>query len=245
FLQLQNLLLQIPGYRRSKESGRRNAIDKQLNEQKDILKNANTQIQAKQREIDALQKGKNDDVSKRTLDNAKQIESLKSLLNKDFKIHLSSEKSVAGNISIFNSLYQNFLSKVKDKRSFVERDFLEAGKEILRDFDNCPFCMDSNKSIEQIQENVERRLKELKEIQKIDKEIKEAYRDLSTNLWQLSKEFNRLYELITLERTELTPFVNLQNISEKEEILYVQLSLLVNDIELSEHIYSLTQKNIP
>src|SRR5690606_32691251 len=104
---------------------------------------------------------------------------------------------------------------------------------------------DSNKSIEQIQENVERRLKELKEIQKIDKEIKEAYRDLSTNLWQLSKEFNRLYELITLERTELTPFVNLQNISEKEEILYVQLSLLVNDIELSEHIYSLTQKNIP
>lgn len=244
FLQLQNLLLQIVGYRRSKESSRRNAIDKQLNEQKDVLKNTNTQIEAKQREVKELQKGKNNDVSKLALDNAKQIETLKSLLNEDFIIHLSSENPLVENISIFNSLYQNFLSKVKDKRSFVERDFLEAGKEILHDFDNCPFCMDSNKTIEEIQKNVERRLEELKDIQKIDKEIKEAYGNLSTNLWQLSKEFNRLYELITIERNELIPFVNLQDISKKEDILYVQLSPFVNDTKLYEHIYSLTQKTI-
>lgn len=38
FLQLQNLLLQIPGYRRSKESSRKNTIDKQIKEQKDVQK---------------------------------------------------------------------------------------------------------------------------------------------------------------------------------------------------------------
>lgn len=245
FLQLQNLLLQIPGYRRSKESSKRNSTEKQLNEQKDVLKNTNTQIQAKQNEIEELKKVTTDNTSKRELDKVRQIESLKYLLNKDFTIHLYSEVSLTEKISIFNSLYQNFLSKVKDKKSFVERDFLEAGKEILHDFDDCPFCMDSNKSIEEIQKNVERRLEKLKEIQKIDKEIKEVYRDLSTYLWQLLKEFNKLYELITQERTELLPFINLKNIGKKEEILYVQLSPLVNDIELNDHFYSLTQKSIP
>ncbi|WP_419868019.1 hypothetical protein [Chryseobacterium sp. CT-SW4] len=245
FLKLQNLLLQIPGYRRSKESNRRNSTEKQLNEQKDVLKNTNTQIQAKQYEVEELKKITTDNTSKRELDKARQIESLRSILNKDFKIQLSSEKSLIENISIFNSLYQNFLSKVKDKKSFVERDFLETGKEILHDFDNCPFCMDSNRSIEEIQKNVKRRLEELKEIQKIDKEIKEAYRDLSTYLWQLLKEFNKLYELISLERTELLPFINLHNIGKKEELLYVQLSPLVNDTGLNDHIYLLTQKPIP
>lgn len=245
FLQLQNLLLQIPGYRRLKESNRRNSTERLLNEQKDILTNTNTQIQAKQNEVEEIKKVTTDNTSKRELDKVQQIESLRSLLNKDFKIHVSSEKPLAETISIFNSLYQDFLSKVKDKRSLVERDFLEAGKEILHGSNNCPFCMDSNKSIEEIQENVERRLEELKEVQKIDKEIKEAYRDLSTYLWQLSKDFNKLYELITLERTDLLPFINLRNISEKEEMLYIQLSPLVNDTELNDHIYSLTQKSIP
>jgi len=207
FLQLQNLLLQIPGYRRLKESNRRNSTERLLNEQKDILTNTNTQIQAKQNEVEEIKKVTTDNTSKRELDKVQQIESLRSLLNKDFKIHVSSEKPLAETISIFNSLYQDFLSKVKDKRSLVERDFLEAGKEILHGSNNCPFCMDSNKSIEEIQENVERRLEELKEVQKIDKEIKEAYRDLSTYLWQLSKDFNKLYELITLERTDLLPFI--------------------------------------
>ena len=77
----------------------------------------NEEANWKSEEVNELQKGKNDDVSKRTLNNVKQIESLKSLLNKDFKIQLSSEKPLTENISIFNSLYQNFLSKVKDKRS--------------------------------------------------------------------------------------------------------------------------------
>ncbi|MBU7569953.1 MAG: hypothetical protein KAF41_04815 [Flavobacterium sp.] len=245
FLQLQNLLLQIPTYRRSKESARRTALNKQLDEQKDILKNTNDQIQIKQNEVEELKKVTTSNPSKKEVSKVQKIESLRSLLNKDFKIHVSSEKSLTETISAFNSSYQFFLSKVKDKRSFVERDFLEAGKEILHDFENCPFCMDSNKSIEEIQKNVEQRLEELKEIQKIDKEIKEAYRDLSTNLSQLLTEFNRIYELITIERAELIPFVDLSKIGEKEDTLYVQLSPLLNDIELYEHIYSLSQKSIP
>ncbi|HFK5526277.1 TPA: hypothetical protein ACGZ99_000309 [Elizabethkingia anophelis] len=245
FLQLQNLLLQIPSYRRSKESTRRTAVNKQIDEQKDILKNTNDQIQIKQNEVEELKKVTTSNPSKKEVSKAQKIESLRSLLNKDFKIHISSEKPLIETISAFNSSYQFFLSKTKDKKSFVERDFLEAGKEILHDFENCPFCMDSNKSIEEIQQNVEQRLEELKEIQKIDKEIKETYRDLSTNLWQILKEFNKIYELITLERTELIPFVNLSNISEKEDVLYAQLSPLLNDVELYEHIYSLSQKLIP
>lgn len=54
YLQIQNLLLQIPGYRRLKESNRKNSIEKQFNEQKDLLKNANTKLQSKQTEIKEL-----------------------------------------------------------------------------------------------------------------------------------------------------------------------------------------------
>lgn len=245
FLQLQSLLLQIPGYRRSKESNRRNSIERQIDEQKGTLKNITAQIEAKRNEIEELKKESTGDTSQRELSKSRQIELLRSLLNKDFSVHLSSNQSLLERLSNFNNLYLNFLSKVKDRSSIVERDFLEAGNDLLHASNNCPFCLDSNKSIEEIQENVERRLKELKEIQEIDKEIKESYRDLCTYLWQLIKEFRRLYDIVTKERKELMEFSSLQSLSNKEENLYLILSPIVNDTELNDLIYSLTQKSIP
>jgi hypothetical protein len=243
FIQLQKLLLQIPSYRRSKESSRRNAIEKELQEKGLFIKNSQVEIQSKTIELEQLKKNRKESTVSQ-VNQLDKLEKLRKLTAKDFDVSINPDE-FERKLSAYNTAYTDFLSLVKNKRKITEMDFLNAGKELIHELENCPFCLNSNDSIEEILLNVQNRLNALKEIQELDKEIKLQYRNLSDLIWNSTKEFNRLYELVTVERGELTLFSNLYELNEKEGQIYVTLAPIINDAQLNEYIYSFTQKLIP
>lgn len=243
FIQLQTLLLQIPNYRRSKESSRRNALEKELKEKGLFIKNSQAETLSKSIEIEQLKKNRKENTVSQ-INQLYKLDKLRRLTAKDFNVSINPDE-FEPKLSAYKTAFTSFLSSEKNKNKITEMDFLNAGKELIHEFENCPFCLNSNNSIEEILLNVQNRLNALKEIQELDTEIKDQYRSLADFIWNSTKELDRLYELITIERDELNQFPNLYELNEKEGQIYVALAPIINDVQLNEYIYSFTQKLIP
>ena len=66
--------------------------------------------------------------------------------------------------------------------------------------------------------------------------------DLLSSFYKQSKS---LYEQINIERAEIASYQELSSVFKKEEQLYIDLSLRINDEELIEHIDGLKSKHVP
>ena len=64
-----------------------------------------------------------------------------------------------------------------------------------------------NKSKEEINSEVEKRLKELEDIEVVEKEIRENFRLLTSTLITTVKDLRKFYNIIETERNELTKFI--------------------------------------
>lgn len=241
FLSLQNISQQIPSYRRSKETTARNIIQKEIDDNNISIKNKTTEIQSKTIELEELKKGGNIE----NQDNQKsKLDILNNLKNKTLNVNFD-QTNYLNEIGEFKNSFQKYNSLYRNKRSSVEKNFLEAGKELIHEFDNCPFCLDSNKTIEEIKIEVEKRLSELEQFTSLNDELKNKFRIVSNLLWTLLNNLSSSTDFFNTDRIELSPFVNLEEIRSEENRLYFAISPLINDGELNDFIYSFTQKLIP
>ena len=145
----------------------------------------------------------------------------------------------------FENKYREFSSLERNKKATVEKNFLDIGKELIHEFDNCPFCLSSNKSLEEIKIEVEKRLSELEQFKLLDEQLKNRFRSVSENLWSITRDLNNVNEILNIDRQELSSFSNLEKIRLEENTLYVALSPVISDTELNDYIYSFTQKLVP
>lgn len=237
FLQIAE---QIPSYTRRKEITAKNSITKEIDENNVRVKNNEAEIQSKQVQLEELKKGIN---SNKNQSNSQKLEDINKLLNKQFPIINST--NLVNILGDYRKSYIEYSSIEKSKRGTIEKEFLDVGKNLLHDYDDCPFCQSSNLSIEEIKIQVEQRLEDLNHLGEINKLIRENYKTTTYNILNSFQSFKTFYNLIETDRTQLTILLNQNNIIEEENRLYVKLALIVNDEGLMEYIENLSQKNIP
>ena len=241
FITFQKIAQLIPNYRRSKETTARNNFEREIENNKTTIKNRQTEIQSKAIEIEELKKGIS---SENNTNQQSKLELLNKLKSKNLEISFNEQKYL-DNIIEFENKYKEFSSLERNKKATVEKNFLDIGKELIHEYDNCPFCLSSNKSLEEIKAEVEKRLLELEQFKLLDEQLKNRFRSVSENLWSITRDLNSVNEILNTDRQELSSFSNLEKIRLEENRLYVSLSPVISDTELNDYIYSFTQKLVP
>ena len=241
FLTLQKIAQQVPNYKRNKETTSRNNIDKEIENNNISIKNKNVDIQSKNIELEELKKGIN---TEKTNNHKSKLDTLNKLQNKIFDINFD-EANYINEIFEFENKFKEYSSLDRNKRASVEKNFLDIGKELIHEFDNCPFCLSSNKTIDEIKIEVEKRLLELEQFKSLDEDLKNKFRLVADNLWNVTRDLSVANELLNIDRQELASFSNLEKIRLEENRLYIALSPVINDNKLNDYVYSFTQKLIP
>lgn len=241
FITFQKIAQLIPNYRRSKETTARNNFEREIENNKITIKNRQTEIQSKTIEIEEIKKGIS---SENNTNQQSKLELLNKLKSKNLEISFNEQKYL-DNIIEFENKYKEFSSLERNKKATVEKNFLDIGKELIHEYDNCPFCLSSNKSLEEIKAEVEKRLLELEQFKLLDEQLKNRFRSVSENLWSVTRDLNIVNEILNTDRQELSSFSNLEKIRLEENRLYVSLSPIISDTELNDYIYSFTQKLVP
>lgn len=242
FLNFISVSEQIPNYRRRKEYTSRDNIQNELSTNNLTIEKRIEEIKTKTSELNSFKDGKNkEEKQNNTFDD---IKLLRNILNKDIDIVFNKE-SYNRIFNDYQKSYQNYLSKNISKKNSIEKNFLNSGKDLLHYFDNCPFCLNSNKSKEEINTEVENRLKELEDIEIIEKEIRENFRLLTNTLLTTIKDLRKIYNIFENERTEISKFTNLDLLNVKENELYISLSPHLNDDGLIDLINELSKVQFP
>lgn len=241
FLSLQNTAQLIPNYRRSKENTAKNNLEREIDNNKTTIKNRQTEIQSKTIEIEELKKGIS---SENNANHQSKLEVLNKL--KSINLELSfDEQKYLDDIIEFENKFREFSSIERNKKATLEKNFLDIGKELIHEFDNCPFCLSSNKSLEEIKIEVEKRLSELEQFKLLDEQLKNRFRSVSENLWSITRDLNNVNKILNIDRKELSSIPNLEKIRLEENRLYLVLSPVISDTELNDYINSFTQNLVP
>ena len=132
-----------------------------------------------------------------------------------------------------------------NKKAAIERQFLEAGNELLHDFDDCPYCRSSNLTLEELKLNVENRLKELNKLSRVNKEVVESYKKILDELSDVFQNFKKTYNFIETDRSEINSILSLKQVLQKEGQLYNVLAPIVSNNELFISIKELSEKTLP
>lgn len=241
FITFQKTAQLIPNFGRRKEITYRNGIEKEIENNKTTITNRRTEIQSKTIEIEELKKGIS---SSNKVNEQSKLELLNKLKNKSLQINFDEHKYL-DNMIEFENKYKEFSSLERNKKATVEKNFLDIGKELIHEYDNCPFCLSSKKSLEDIKAEVEKRLFELEQFKLLDEQLKNRFRSVSENLWNIARDLNNVNEILNIDRQELSSFSNLEKIRLEENRLYIALSPVISDTKLNDYIYSFTQKLVP
>jgi hypothetical protein len=241
FIAKQSVLKETKGYRRSTETGNLNKLEKQKEDAVRDEKNFSAQIQSKNIELKELK-----DAGGNTEQNPFEIKrkKLQELLAKSIYYSLNSSEFTTL-LETFASTYMESQSIQSNQNEILSKNFLVSGLQLLDDLDDCPFCQNSQKTKEEIKKNVQDRVTQLQQSQKLDELLKQQYKAVTNLLSSFYKQSQALYEQINIERAEIVSYKELSSVLQKEEELYVGLSLRINDEELIEHIDNLKSKQVP
>lgn len=241
FITKQSVIRETEGYRRTTETGNLNKLKKQKDDAVRNEKNFSAQIQSKNIELKELK-----DAGGKTEQNPIEIKrkKLQELLVKSIYYSLNSSDFTTS-LETFASTYMESQSIQSNQIEILSKNFLVSGLQLLDDLDDCPFCENSQKTKEEIKKNVQDRIIQLQQSQELDELLKQQYKTVTDSLSSFYKQSQALYEQINIERAEIASYEELSSVFQKEEQLYMGLSLRINDEELIEHIDNLRSKQVP
>lgn len=157
----------------------------------------------------------------------------------------SDSTKLKNDIEEFQISYQEYISVSGIQEISIEKGFLEQGLNLLENKDDCPFCQDSKKSIEEIEKNVSYRIENLKKYEEIERRLKLAYRILSNNIIDSLESLKSLSERLFNQRSILSKQTILDNLINKEGELMILLNPHLLDDELFNYIKQLSSKQFP
>ncbi|OAB75673.1 hypothetical protein [Cochleicola gelatinilyticus] len=240
YLNCLEIAEQIPKYRRSKETTAKNRISKEIESNKTLIKNNIAVIENRDLQLKELkEQGK----TQNTPLKSSELNILNELIIKTPK-SLIDNINVTESIKQFNILFEQYSSIETSKMASIERQFLEAGNNLLHDFDDCPYCKNSNLTLEEMKIQVESRLLELNKMSKLNKEITESYKKTIGELLNTFQNFRNVYNFIEIDRTEINSILSSKQALETEEHLYIILAPIVNDEKLINHIKDLSERTL-
>lgn len=241
YLNCLEIAEQIPSYRRSKETTAKNKITANIDTNKTIIRNNKVLIDGKKVELKELKEGNK---TQKEQNKATQIKALNELISKA-PISLVNNINASKSIIQFNAFFEEYSSIDTNKKASIERQFLEAGNDLLHDFDDCPYCKSSKLSLEEMKIQVENRLKELNKLSKLNKDVTESYKKVIDELLDIFQKFKKTFNFIETDRTEINSILSLKLVLQKESQLYDVLAPIVSNEELIISIKELSEKTLP
>ncbi len=241
FIAKHSVIRETKVYRRTTETGNLNKLEKQKDDAVRNEKNFSAQIQSKNTELKELK-----DAGGNTEQNPIETKrkKLQELLTKSIYYSLNGSDFTTS-LETFASTYMESQSIQSNQKEILSKNFLVSGLQLLDDADDCPFCQNSQKTKEEIKKNVQDRITQLQQSQELDELLKQQYKAVIDSLSSFYKQSQALYEQINIERPEIASYEALSSVLQKEEQLYIELSLRMNDEELIEHINNLRSKQFP
>lgn len=241
YLNCLEIAEQIPNYRRSKETSAKNRITKEIESNKTLITNNKVVIENRNLQLREL---KEQSKTQNTSNKSSQV----NILN---KLILKTPKSLVNNINVresvkeYNTIFKEYSSLETSKKASIERQFLEAGNDLLHFFDDCPYCKSSNLTLEEMKIQVKSRLAELNKMSKLNKEINESYKKTIEELLNTFQNLRNAYNFIETDRIEINSILSLKQALETEGNLYAILAPIVNDEKLFEYLKQLSEKTLP
>lgn len=242
FLDLLAITEQIPTYSRRKELNQLNKLSTEIKANEETKKNRLALIQSKQIELDEFKKG--EDIKPNSINKIEVINELKKTIEESSVRNLDSSK-LKDDIEEFQKSFQEYISISGIKDINIEKGFLEQGLSLSENKDDCPFCQDSKRTIEEIKGSVKLRIDNLKKHEETERKIKLAYRNLSNNLFDSLISLKQLSEILFNQRSILSKQTSLDNLINKEGELMMLLTPHLLDDELFDYLKQLSDKQFP
>lgn len=242
FLALLAITEQMPTYSRRKESNQQSKLSSEIKANEETVKNRLTLIQSKQIELDELKKG--EEIKPNSINKIEEIDILKKTIEETSPKNLDS-LTLKNNIEEFQKYYQEYISISGIQDINIEKGFLEQGLRLSENKEDCPFCQESKKSIEEIKVNVNSRIDSLKKHEETERRIKLAFRNLSNNLIESLQSLKHLSEILFNQRLILSKQSSLDSLINKEGELMMLLTPHLLDDELFDYLKQLSDKQFP
>jgi hypothetical protein len=242
FLDLLAITEQIPTYSRRKELNQLNKLSTEIKANEETIKNRLALIQSKQIELDELKKG--EEIKPDSINKIEVINELKKTIEETSVMNIDSSK-LNKDIAEFQKSYQEYISISGIQDINIEKGFLEQGLSLSENKDDCPFCQDSKKTIEEIKGSVKSRIDNLKKYEETERKIKLAYRNLSNNLFDSLKSLKHLSEILFNQRSILSKQASFDNLINKEGELMMLLTPHLLDDELFDYLKQLSDIQFP
>lgn len=242
FLNLLEITEQIPTYSRRKELNQQSKLSSEIKTNEETIKNRLALIQSKQIELDDLKKG--EEIKPNSTNKIEVINELRKTIEESSVKNLDSSK-LKNDIEEYQKSFQEYISISGIQDINIEKGFLEQGLSLSENKNDCPFCQDSKKTIEEIKGSVKARIDNLKKYEETERKIKLAYRNLSNNLFESLKSLKHFSEILFNQRSILSKQTSLDNLINKEGELMMLLTPHLLDDELFDYLKQLSDKQFP
>lgn len=233
FIEFQYSLNEIANYRRTTESGQLNKLQSEQKAAIDNIRIWTEQLKERNELLETIKKNKHKTSAVEL--NKNKLDLTRRLYDKSITFEIDDDDYRKA-LDSFISKYQKSQSQSANETLSLEKDFLEIGMSLMYSQDNCPFCQDSKKSLDEIRVGTRTRFDLLKE-QLIDRdELIEFYKLLVEQINNFFQQALSLYNVISEERALLATYPELDEISKLEEDIYVKYSPLMADEEFFDYI---------
>ena len=200
-------------YRRATESRQLNRLSKSNEAQQNIIENNEKAIAEKEKRLEQIKQSRK--VPPDELHIKEVIERLNQIKLINITVSIDN-KQIINQIDEFKQAYKEYISKELKEGGFNELQFLNLGLDLIKEHDNCPFCNDSNRSIDVIISSVKKRIGQIQS-------LNEALQKLNKAFSLILESLNSLYQqLSSIKRTISNELDTIRGLVEFNEILQAE-----------------------
>lgn len=241
FMSFQNTLRELGNYRRSKENQAWSRATEKKKELERSIKNLNAEVQQKQELIAQLKDGGNfnKENPKTQLLNETQELAGKNLEQHKFSNNIEEIKNE------FRTAYSKMDISSKAALNSKTHSFLNIGKELLHDSDDCPLCQHSKLNIQEIKKLLEERLARIAETELLDHDVSSKYISVIQNLTEVFTRLSALINQFDSERSILEKNPALSALLQQETAFVTKYDPLLIDVEMYSYLSKMSKKFIP
>jgi len=223
-LKFEKNLNEFIAYRRATESTRINALEKGIKEENQLIENNKKTFEEKKSTLVQLTENQQEQPETNKVQELQktlaQIKSTNFSFQFDFKL-------LQSNITEFEQKYKEFISLEVKSGDATQIQFYNLGLELLKEANECPFCNSSKKSISDIQQYANDKIKQIESFNKLNQELTKQQNFVTENLDSLFNNVALHLGKVKQELNNIKPFSEFSELasSENSYITFIESTL--------------------
>lgn len=223
-LQFEKNLNEFISYRRAIESTRINALEKGIKEENQLIENNKKTLAEKKSILIQLTENQQEQPETNKVQELQktlaQIKTTNLLFQFDFN-------SLQKNITEFQQRYKEFTSLEVKSGNAAQIQFYNLGLELLKETNHCPFCNNSKKSKDEIQQYANDKIKQIESFNKLNQELTKSQNFVTENLDNLFNNVGLHLAKVKQELNAIKPFTEFSELASNENsyITFIESTL--------------------